>query len=588
MGLLSTTTIFIGGEQAPTFKHLYLNQQIDAHHSLEVVFRMDVFEKGSKELGEKSKEFLGKPITIQIGSISSRSKLGVLEFKGIVIGVHITKSNNTGAGDEVTLIAKSIPFLADDAPHYNSYNEKRLGDIVSNVLDAYKINHKIAPRYTELIDYCVQQNESNYAFISRLATQYGEWFYYNGEKVIFGKPETEETQLQHNVDLARFNLSLAPQSNNYKFYTNDYLNDTIEESDKNTKPTGVSSFTGFVYDKSKDIFKKNSIIWNNNNNSPSAKKQLESKVKSQQEAVVINHVQVSGSSENPGVKLGNIVIIDGEKYRITGVAHSTNSSGHYQNNFEAISASFEAYPNTNISAFPKSPSQTAKVMENHDPEGLARVKVQFAWQVAENKTSSWIRIVSPSASKGQGFFFIPEIGDEVYVDFEGGNAECPYVVGSLFNSKTEPPSGSGNKDNHVKMLQSRSGSIVKLNDEDGSVTISDKAGSSISMDGEGNISINANETINIDAKEINLTAIENAKLHGKETTVAGDDKVTINSKEIIAEASSLLELTSNKNMNVNSKTKEESHLKYNLNADTTVDINGTVTTNVKGGIVNLN
>ena len=588
MALLSKTSIYIGSKLVPTFKHLYLNQQIAAHHTLEVVFRMDTFEKDSTELGEKSKEFLGKTISVQITSISSRSEYGSLEFKGVITEVNIAKSANSSVGDEITILAKSLPILSDDGPHYNSYNETRLANVVGQVLDAYQIDYEIAPRYTELIDYCVQQNESNYAFIRRLAAQYGEWFYYNGEKLIFGTPEAEETELRYNVDLANFSLSLAPQSHNHNFYTNDYLTNKVEENDKHTKPSGASALNGFVYDKSNQLYENKTTIWNNNNNSPIAKKQLTSKVKAQQESITLNHVRLSGSSENPGVNLGNIVTIEGEKYRIVGVAHSTNSNGQYENSFEAISGSFEAYPKTNINAFPKSTSQTAKVMENHDPEGLARVKVQFAWQVAENKTSSWIRIVSPSASKGQGFFFIPEVGDEVYVDFEGGNAECPYVVGSLFNANAGPPSGSSNSSNHVKMLQSRSGSIVKLNDEDGSVTISDKAGSSITMDGSGNITIHADEKIDIDAKEINLTAIENAKLHGKETTVAGDDKVTINSKEIIAEASSLLELTSNKNMNVNSKTKEESHMKYNLNADTTVDINGTVTTNVKGGLVNLN
>ena len=61
-------------------------------------------------------------------------------------------------------------------------------------------------------------------------------------------------------------------------------------------------------------------------------------------------------------------MVEGARYRVTSVIHTNTENGDYENKFEAVTAEFEAYPNTNINAFPKSETQTAVVMENADPE----------------------------------------------------------------------------------------------------------------------------------------------------------------------------------------------------------------------------
>ena len=119
----------------------------------------------------------------------------------------------------------------------------------------------------------------------------------------------------------------------------------------------------------------------------------------------MNNVKITGTSENPNVSLGNIVKIEGEKYRITEVNHSIDRMGNYENQFEGVNASMQGYPMTNINAFPISQSQIAKVVETNDPEGLARIKVRFAWQNSTGETTPWIRVLTPSAGGGQGIQF---------------------------------------------------------------------------------------------------------------------------------------------------------------------------------------
>ena len=154
------------------------------------------------------------------------------------------------------------------------------------------------------------------------------------------------------------------------------------------------------------IFNKETKVWHSLYDDPNAKQRLDTSIELQKKAIEIQQVQINGVSDNPGVKLGSIVIIEYAPYRITNVTHTNEQNGNYQNKFEAVTAEFDAYPNTNINAFPKSETQTAIVIENADPEGLGRIQVQFPWQKLFGGNTPWLRIVSPHAGGNKGFHFI--------------------------------------------------------------------------------------------------------------------------------------------------------------------------------------
>ena len=90
------------------------------------------------------------------------------------------------------------------------------------------------------------------------------------------------------------------------------------------------------------------------------------------------------------------------------------------------------------------------------------------------------------------------------MDFEGGNAERPFVLGAHYNG--EAKSGYHNADNRVKTIHTKSGHKLVFT-EDESILLSDKNGNTLRFDTQGkNIEISAPETINITAKNINLKA----------------------------------------------------------------------------------
>ena len=78
-----------------------------------------------------------------------------------------------------------------------------------------------------------------------------------------------------------------------------------------------------------------------------------------------------------------------------------------------------------------------------------RVKVQFHWdrygKMNEN-SSCWIRVSSPWAGSNYGGIYIPRIGQEVIVDFLNGDPDYPIITGRVYNAMQMPPWGlPGNK-----------------------------------------------------------------------------------------------------------------------------------------------
>jgi len=81
------------------------------------------------------------------------------------------------------------------------------------------------------------------------------------------------------------------------------------------------------------------------------------------------------------------------------------------------------------------------VTDNNDPNNQGRVKVKYPW-LSEDDTTTWVRIVTPMGGSNRGFEFLPEIDDEVLVAFEHGDPHQAYILGGLWNGNDSPPYAS--------------------------------------------------------------------------------------------------------------------------------------------------
>ncbi|EKT3967333.1 DUF2345 domain-containing protein [Flavobacterium psychrophilum] len=130
---------------------------------------------------------------------------------------------------------------------------------------------------------------------------------------------------------------------------------------------------------------------------------------------------------------------------------------------------------------------------------MGRVKVEFHWAGGSMK-SDWMRLIQPHAGGGKGFYFVPEVGEEVLVGFEGGSAERPYVMGTQYNGSES--SGYATPKNDLKVIQSRSGNRIISNDDTGDITIESQKGTTIAViHGDGNIRFKAPKNIELEAGE---------------------------------------------------------------------------------------
>jgi uncharacterized protein involved in type VI secretion and phage assembly len=169
------------------------------------------------------------------------------------------------------------------------------------------------------------------------------------------------------------------------------------------------------------------------------------------------------------------------------------------------------------------------VTNNQDPDGFGRVKVKFPW-LSDVDESDWARIAAPMAGNKRGFYFLPEVDDEVLVAFEHGDVRFPYVLGALWNGKDAPPATNGDGKNNVRLIQSRSGHVIKLNDEDGKETVEildksqknsiviDTAKNTITITSDQDITISASKgTIKLDAQNVEIKSSAATKLEAGST-----------------------------------------------------------------------
>ncbi len=166
------------------------------------------------------------------------------------------------------------------------------------------------------------------------------------------------------------------------------------------------------------------------------------------------------------------------------------------------------------------------VTNNQDPDKMGRVKVKFPW-LSDSDESYWARLATPMAGKDRGIYFLPEVDDEVLVAFEHGDVRFPYVLGALWNGQDQdkPPEQNSDGKNNIRMIKSRSGHIIRLNDEEGKETIEiiDKSGkNSIAIDTTNNaIAITSDKditlkapqgTIKLDAQKLEIKSSADTKI----------------------------------------------------------------------------
>lgn len=148
----------------------------------------------------------------------------------------------------------------------------------------------------------------------------------------------------------------------------------------------------------------------------------------------------------------------------------------------------------------------AKVVDVRDPEALGRVRLRLTSRKAPGVESAWARVATLMAGDARGTWFVPDVGDEVLVAFEAGDVARPYVVGALWNSSAKPPeSMDAAGDNPRRVIATRSGVRIAIDDAAQSIEIADPNGNSIRLDSSG-IALTASAKVRVVASLAEVSA----------------------------------------------------------------------------------
>lgn len=503
-----------------------------------------------------SSKLLGKSLEFSLSNIrhdeSGSETRDILEFSGIVFNARAIRGN-MGAGLVIEVSAFSPDYMLFDSPHCFSYEGQNLESIVSSVVSPTGISMVNQPAMSTDILYTVQYNETNYDFLLRLAHRFGEWFYYNGKELVFGKVKRGDAiSLYSEVDILNYEYELKMKHLNFTHLNHNYLEYTEYSSDGKSFASGAAShiMNDNVQKGVDEVYKHSTyqdlLCSNAEDNSLN---ETELSAKAQSLGRKSEMTLCKASSNRADLTIGSVVTIKesfetspGESsfcthddlliYRIE---HRADAEGFYENHFTAIPATAEYPPYDMSDQYPRASAQRAVVKDNKDPEKLGRVRVQFHWQKEQDASllSPWLRISQPHGGGNKGFYFIPEIDEEVMVGFENGNAEKPYIVGTLYHGQAKPPDSWYNDEDNIKAIRTRSGHTIEFHDTEGEefIKIYDNEKDNfiltfstheqlIKLQSKGNIELYAEKDIVIDAREnISITAGKNISETAEEESI---------------------------------------------------------------------
>ncbi|NWJ45562.1 MAG: VgrG-related protein [Chloroflexi bacterium] len=470
-----------------------------------------------------------------------------------------------------------------------TFNNSKDSDLVSRLASEKGLSASASD--TSIVHpYILQNNESNLEFLQRRAKRIGMELFFQDGKLNMRKhvQGSKVATLSYGEDLLTLNARISYVDNVTEVLVRGW---DVKKKEaivgKSTSATGYSSLTSNNESSAKKAFgtTKTAAVF--------------SPVMSQSEADKVAEAifeELSGRiMQVDGSVLGNPTLLPGKCIELAKI--STTFSGTYYLTSCIHRYGIEGYI-TEFAASGKQANTFAEQVgggENHwelsrgvvigivtnlnDPDNLGRVKIKFPWLPqadGQDIESNWARVAMPMAGNNRGFFFMPEVNDEVLVAFEQGDLQHPYIIGALWNGKDAPPELSQALSSGVvkqRLIKSKSGHIITLDESDDKpkISIVDKTGSNkIIIDSQNNtITIESKDKISITSttKDIELKA------------AAG--KVTLDAKEI--------EIKSSTNTKISATAKMEVQgLNLEMKASASAKIDGGGMTEIKGGLIKLN
>uniref|UniRef100_UPI0038D0B99D type VI secretion system Vgr family protein n=1 Tax=Burkholderia cepacia TaxID=292 RepID=UPI0038D0B99D len=412
------------------------------------------------------KDMLGKPVTVRI----EQQDLSTRYLNGIVARASLAgRRAERYYGYE--LIVRPWLWLATRRSDCRIFQNKTVPEIVQEVLSTYgfPIESHLAETYVPR-DYCVQYNETDAAFVSRLMEFEGIYFWFrhaeDAHTLMLGDAMSSHTALPGYETIpyiARDRTAIADEERidgwlpaqevsvgRHQTTDYDYTKPRADLSSQKVDPRGHDhdSFASFEWPGGY------------RDDAPGAHY---SRVRLEEQQA--EHERASADTDVRGVAPGYLFTLERCpradqnreylivrcQYRFQENAYASDQGAEavVHQTMMLVQPSSLPYRSSRDTPRPRTNGpQTATVVgppgEEIWTDQYGRVKLQFRWDrygQSNQDSSCWVRVSSPWAGGGFGGVQIPRVGDEVVVDFLNGDPDEPIVTGRVYNGEKMPPWG---------------------------------------------------------------------------------------------------------------------------------------------------
>jgi type VI secretion system secreted protein VgrG len=613
---IASAEITIKGDTIKEVNYVQINQHFGTHHDFEISVAPEKLPGKSVDLQALATKMVGEEITIKLNQSrkDASGKSQTMTFKGIVMSIRLVKGQTH---TNTFLISGTSPTVVLSAGRTTrSFTDKKLSDIIGPIVEQFgSLKATIKPSFGGVIPYITQYEEDNFHFLQRLAEKYGEWMYYDGNQLIFGKSgrvSTPAVELFHGQNFFDMEYGVRATPLNFNAYYYNYSLDKFWSSAKSNAATvsGLQTMAQIGYNKSEKLFKDSLIGFGFHEDEQALQQSVKLKKSEQSNKLAI----MQGRTREMGIRLGGLIKVRDKFYTatnasqgatlqestdygtfvVTRLSNSLDSRGVHWATFEAVPHDTDFAPVDYRIVAPIAQPRMGIVKKVDDEGKMGRVKVDLLWHDTD-QTTPWIRVSQLMTGADRGVYFVPEVNEGVFVDFEFGDPDLPFVTGSFHRKKDALPGPLFNKDNNIKGIITRGGNHILINDESGKETIKifnkdNKNEIDLSLDGdttitiksEGKINIEAKDTITMKAKKIEFTADEEWKVKAGKSEIKNDQGM-----EITAGTELKIQSTSVK-VKGDASVEIEADASASLKSKTLVDIESNAMTIVKGMPVLIN
>ncbi len=507
---------------------------------------------------------LGTKVSISFPDTGESSSMVELASELLVTEVALEREH--GGNPDVIVVAEDRSVLLAHSQRVATYLNMSASDVVSKLLDGTGLTAEVEST-SEVYPYLMQA-DSDIAFLTALARRTGYDWWVEGKTLHFAKPPANPPTVQVAVHTSVLRLSVRASSvpsQQVKVTGWDRANKGVVAGTA-TPPSRRTLELDGADGSALDALRSKPFM--------TAQYLPATKQEADQLAAAIANRHTAAATVADGEMYGDPAVVPRSllelsdhrisgTFEITRCEHRFDHDG-YTTRFVAgdrepsglVDVLAGGASGSGHGSFGLTPTMVpAVVTAIGTGENLGRVKVKLPY-MSEADESHWARVLAAGGGPERGFWFLPEVDDEVLVGFEGGDVRFPVVMGGLYG-KVQTPEAQLVKDGKIaaRSVRSRLGHYLELQDGDGpesrhvlfGLGKDGKAGDEYKMrlgedrfdlevpkgkpvsikSGDNQITITDKGLVHVLGQQVTVEAKEALSLKGKSVTIEGTQDVSI-------------------------------------------------------------